>query len=347
MPRFRSTLPAMVLAALAAGCAGLAPPPGSASPGAADTLRAARAQLTTPEDSLILDLVLGHRLLEEGGADAQTRQRARAARNQLEYMLLHGGVKDRGREPRVLKSPAGESVAIGDATRQLSDALLHAPPGTAWKPPVERAREIQRQRAALGVLAEDAAWVIALDDALASSLPADTKLRLRALHEAYAARAPHADVGAQVSALLPGIGDPHLRRELMKLANRSWERERREGQPPARGPAAPSLAPTTPPPPPLPSPDPVPASVPDTIVPPAPETAGETPDSPERFCAERRTQAAQAYAAARAATDPAERERELRRSLELLDACIQRYPDTPEAEKARQNRARVAGELKP
>ena len=363
MSRFPSALPAAAMAALlATGCAGLAPAPASvtATQGAVDTLRAARAALTTPEDSLVLDLVLGHRLLEAGITDAAAYQRARAARNQLEYMLLHGGVKDRGREARALSAPEGRNLTLGESAGQLSAALLHAPPGTAWRPPVERARDIQRHRAALGILTEDAAWVIALDDALAGNLPAETKLRLRALHEAYADRAPHAEVAAHVSTLLTEVRDERLQRELKKLANRSWERERRDGPRPARAPehAAPVTPSTAPALPPAPPPPPVPAEPAAPAAPPAPavDTAnaaaaaadtGVPGTSPERYCAERRTEAAQAFAAARAATDPAERTRELRRSLALLDDCISRYPDTPEAEKARQNRVRVAGELSP
>jgi hypothetical protein len=68
--------------------------------------------------------------------------------------------------------------------------------------------------------------------------------------------------------------------------------------------------------------------------------------SPERYCADRRAEAARAFAEARGAADAAARDRLLRQSLASLDACIARFPDAAEAAKARQNRERVAGELK-
>jgi hypothetical protein len=113
----------------------------------------------------------------------------------------------------------------------------------------------------------------------------------------------------------------------LKLANRSWERERRaKAAAPVPSPIAPSPA------------------VPQAQIAPTDSAAGA--QSPERYCSNKRSEAARDFADARSATDAAARERLLQRSLESLDACIARHPGTPEAEKARQNRERVQQELK-
>ena len=343
------------------GCAGTVPPasaaPSSPATGAtaapaAPPLESVRPSLRHGEDSLVLDLLLGYRQRAQGGADPEIEHRARAAMHRLDYMLRHGGVKERGGEARSVATEDGVRLTLQDAAAQMSEALLRNAPGTAWRPETERAREIQRHRAALSTLVEDAEWVLTLDAALASALPAEDKQRLRALHEAYAAGAPHAEVTARAQAALGGIQDERLRREIKKLANRSWERERRGASAPA-APRKPTAAAASPAPasPPLPTqPAAAPSAFADSLAdetPPPAEGQGDTAAAapPERYCAERRAEAAQAFAAARGTTDPAAKARLLRQSLERLDDCIARHPDSPEAEKARQNRARVEMEL--
>jgi hypothetical protein len=217
----------------------------------------------------------------------------------------------------------GAQLTLQEAIDQLSAALLRNAPGTSWKPEAARAKEIQRLRPELALLVEDAAWVTFLATALDGPMENADKARLRRLHERYAAWAPHAEIAAQVESLLADTRDEDLRRALKQLANRSWERERRR---------------------------------PGKIEPPSPPAAGIAPVatpalvdssdavSPERFCADRRVEAAEAFAAARGTPDAARKERYLKQSVESLDACIQRYPDSPAAEKARQNRARVEQE---
>src|SRR5690606_1131487 len=134
-------------------------------------------------------------------------------------------------------------------------------------------------------------------------------------------------------ALLPAITDESLQRELKKLANRSWDRERRgpaapSAQPRSSSPSAPT-APTVPSSPAVPaSPPPVPAAPslpnPESSVPaPWSEPDSGAADStaadvlavtPERFCAERRADAAVAFAQARATADPAVRVQRLQQS---------------------------------
>jgi hypothetical protein len=359
-PSVLSRLSAPVALALFAGCAGLAPPASAPAPGerppVGPSLEPLRASLSHPSDSLVLDLLQGYHAAAAGRADAATERRAREAARRLEALLRSGGLQEPGREARVV-APTGESLTLREAMIQLSDSLLRGAPGAAWRPETGRAREVLRRKPDLAQLAEDAEWVLVLTAELDGPRPASDKERLRRLHEAYAMRAPHSEVAAQVNALLADVREESLRRELKKLANRSWDRERRlRADPPPRslsgssraesrgaeGPRQPPSLPVAPPAPTFPATD--------TAFPPLPPTdtvpRTDGPMSPDRFCAERRTEAARAFAAARAAGDEATRTRQLRRSLALLDDCITRHPDAPEAEKARQNRARVEQELR-
>lgn len=357
-------LGALALGLLMTACAGTTGRTGQTTPAnvSEPRLESVRGSLTSLEDSLVLDLVLGYRARTEGGGDAETLRRARAAQTQLEYMLRHGGVKSRGGDARVI-TVDGDRLTLEETVNQLSAALMRYTPGTPWRPEAERAREIQRRRPELSALVEDAEWVLALAAALDGPLPADTKNHLRLLHESYAARAPHAEVARQVNALMPSVPEESLRREIKKLANRSWDRERRGGNAgfvkPAAATQPPPATSVTPPPPATPAtpalPVPAPASppaarspVPDSLSS-AAATDGTDGDAvtPERFCAERRADAAVAFAQARASADSAARAQRLQHSLDLLDACISRYPDSPEAEKARQNRDRVRQEMLP
>jgi hypothetical protein len=234
----------------------------------------------------------------------------------------------------VLETPPGEKATLGEAVSQMSRALLRVPAGEAES---ERAREIVRHRMALSSLVEDAEWVLTLAAAQEGALPDDVKRALRRVHEAYSNRAPHATVAAQVTALLRTVQNERLRKELKKLANRSWERERREkgsASVPAAEPASSK-----------------PAPIPDFDAPaPAGEaSAGDSASgalSPDAYCDARRAEAADSFAAARAAGSESARTALLRKSLGALDDCLARHPGTPAAERARGNRDRVQGELK-
>jgi hypothetical protein len=245
-------------------------------------------------------------------------------------------------ETRIVAAGEADKLTLGAAVDRMSQSLLRAPEGSTWRPEAARAVEIRDSRTDLSILVEDAEWVLALSTALDGPLPAEDKARLRRLHERYAAHAPHAEIAAQVTTLLATVRDEGLRRELKKLANRSWERERRHGARAASEPPKAAL------------PAPVPSSTPslpmDAPTVPAPANAlADSSDSglaPERYCADRRAEAARSFAEGRNASDGAARERLLRQSIASLDACITRFPDAAEAAKARQNRARVTGELK-
>ncbi len=221
------------------GCASLGPSP-SSSPTSSQVgqqkadLENLRPTLHTLEDSLVLDLMLGYRQLQiDAGAippaDRETLRRSRNAYDQLEYLLRHGGVRDHGRDQKVFILPGGEKVTVQEMIEQLSRAMLKAGADGDWQAATDRAHEIERHRLELSSLVEDAGWCLALADALQSPLPDEVKQRLRHLHESYMQGAPHDQIVNQVNALLPVISDDRLRREMKKLANRSWERDKLRG----------------------------------------------------------------------------------------------------------------------
>ncbi len=223
------------------GCAGT--PPGPAEevrkPGVTVDDKAAELQglfpaLHTLQDSLALDLLLAYRQLSvnasTGEGDREVARRGRNAYNQLEYLLRHGGLRGRGQDAPVITLPGGEKLTMGEFVDQLSKALLKAGSGGDWNSAGERAREIQLHKPELSALVEDAGWCLALSDALEGPLPEEVKKRLRFLHESYAMEVAHDEIVKQVNGLLPAVPDERLRRELKKLANRSWERDKRKGK---------------------------------------------------------------------------------------------------------------------
>lgn len=408
---FMATLAALLLM----GCAGSSPgedrkeeAPDKASSG----LENLRPQLRASEDSLILDLLLGYQSLLANDPDAdslnpQTR-RAHEAQSQLEYMLRYGGVVSHGREGRVLALPNGVKLTLQDMVAQMSRALLLAGVDTAWKPEVHRAKEIVKHTPELSALIEDANWILALSAALDGPLPADVKKKLRQLHKSYANGAAQDEIARQVNALLPKINEESLRKELKKLANRSWDRDKRSGKmDSAQTVPLPSFpAKTRVPLPQLPPPkkmDSVRADVPpsrqiDTtkataspqpITPVKSSPVGQEQDSlreteyridsliskgsylealrvletvedqaspkwlrehrqnlGNRFCEERRNNAALAFIAARRTKVDSVRIRYLTQTLASLDSCLFQFPDAPVSEKVRKNRALVDKELR-
>ncbi len=355
----KKTFGALLFASLLfSGCAGSSAPRtagvDSTTP-AAPPLETVRPSLHTLEDSLVLDILLGYQQITAGKSDREVLRRARSAQNQLDYMLRHGGVKDRGGEGRVIEIPAGEKASLGELTSQMSRELLGTPTGESE---AERAREVRRHRRELSFLVEDAEWVLTLQAALESSLSEDDKRSLRRLQEAYSNRAPHSLVASQVTALLQTVKEERLRKELKKLANRSWEREKKVQDPTTNSSSEnkkpKSLPPVVPPPAlptgssaPLPDFDATPEENATPIVEDSTAvTPADTLTSPDRYCEERRAEAADAFASARAATGEA-RTALLRQSLAALDECLKRYPDSKGAEKARGNRDRVQKELQP
>ncbi len=350
---------------------------------APSSLENLRPHLRTSEDSLILDLLLGYQSLLASDLEADTtnlqNRRAKEALNQLEYMLRYGGVVSHGREGRVLTLPNGVKLTLQDMIAQMSRALLRAQ-DTAWKPEINRAREIVKHTPELSALIEDANWVVALSAALDGPLPADVKKKLRQLHKSYASGASQEEIARQVNALLPKINEESLRKELKKLANRSWDRDKRSGKmdsvrtdvhPPRQGDTTKATA----------SPQQIiltKSALPgleqdslreteyriDSLISKGSyiealrvlETV-EDQASPKwlrehrqnlgnRFCEERRNNAALAFIAARRTKVDSVRVRYLTQTLASLDSCLFQFPDAPVSEKVRKNRALVEKELR-
>ena len=274
---------------------------------------------------------------------------------------------------------AAQSVSIQHETtvkeylEQTSQALLRPGTGENWKPDTAKAREIQRRKAELAALVEDANWVLVLDWALSGPLPDDTKQMLRGLHESYAARSPHEQIANQVEELLPKIQDDRLRRELKKLANRSWDRDvRAHGHAPAQTlQASLQLSPIV-------RADgnpPLQTTVPDSLTLDQSKnrvdtlishghylealrrletiedkagtdwTKGRRKNLGDRYCEERRSAAAGAFATARRTKTNSLRLQYLKQSKAELDSCLYEFPDAAVSEKARRNRELVEKEL--
>lgn len=277
-------------------------------------------------------------------------------------------------------APAANQT-LPEYVNQTSQALLKPGSGENWKPDTARAHEIQAHRSELSMLVEDAGWIIALADALNGPLPDDLKNKLRRLHENYASDASHPLIAKQVEELLPQIHEDRLRKELKKLANRSWDRDRKNGKrgtdssvrASGRDPQKLRLV------------QPESSSVRAVREPPQPVTADTSIEQTKnrvdslmaqghylaalrilemiedkagviwvsqhrknlgnRYCEEHRAAAAVAFMAARKAKKDSDRIQSLRQSRAELDSCLYLFPDSPLSEKVRRNRALVEKEL--
>ncbi len=265
---------------------------------------------------------------------------------------------------------------------EASTELLKVEEGTNWTPHTDFAREIRAHKPELSALIEDANWVIVLEEALEDSLPDNVKKDLRHLHENYAREAPHDTIAKEVNALLPKLNDERLRKELKKLANRSWDRSKQNAhqEEPKQdtmvvigakhdSPLQPQSMPTVAP---IVKKDTVPAdsSVKETesridslatkgryvealrVL----ETVEDQADPNwlrdrrqnlgNRYCEDRRNVAAAAFVEARKTTTSSARVLYLRQSLSALDSCLFQFPDASMAAKVRRNRALVEKELR-
>ncbi len=189
----------------------------------------------TPEDQLVLDLMLGYRMLllrnpDAKSLDKETVKRSRDAYDRLETVLRHGGLKSQEGGERVFTVTNGDKLSLQEVIRSASEAADKAAREGDWERARARWKEITQSKAAVTFTMEEAQWGLTLTDALQSPLPDSLKKRLRDVNESYLADAGHEDVGRQVKALLESISDVKLQRELKKLANRAWERDKRAGR---------------------------------------------------------------------------------------------------------------------
>lgn len=241
----------LAVSLLCAGCASLRPTPSSSEGGpggngknamgsvdpATEDLEALRPGLRSKADTLLLNLLLGyHRLALQPGADTLGRARQKAAREayaQLEHWLRHGGLDSRDRGERVYTVQPGDRLSLGELIAHLDHLTLKAASAGDWDGASERSRELLAQRRALSRLLEDASWVLILASAMQGPEPESVRRSLWRLHESYTLQVDHAELVHQVQALLKEVRDPILKKELKKLANRSWDRQKeKEGRPP-------------------------------------------------------------------------------------------------------------------
>ena len=349
----------------------------------ADLPQLAKA-VKTPEDSLVLDLLIGYRMLllanpGTEGLDAGTLKRSRQAYEKLEHALRHGGIRSRDGGERVYSITNAEMLSLQEVLRSASASAAKSAQAGDWEKARARWREILQSKAAVAWTMEEASWGLALADALESGLPDSVKRKLKDVDESYARGISQDDIARQVKDLLAeSIPDDKLRRELKKLANRAWERDKRAGRlvasPPAADSAKPQAAAGALPAGPAPGEPELPAA-PATPGPEASEAMGRVDtliaqgkylaalramdgsDAAawakerkaligDRYCEDKRKSAANGFRDFKKAASEAERSLHLRRTAADLDSCLFYFPDNPVAQKVRRNREMVEGELK-
>jgi hypothetical protein len=339
-----------------------------------------------PEDRLILDLMLGYRMLllrnpDPKALDKETLQRSRDAYDRLESILRHGGVKAQDKGERVFTVSDGDKLSLQEVVLSAAQAAEKAAREGDWEKARDRWKEIVQSKTAVAFTMEEAQWGLTLSEALQSqALPDSIKKRLRDVNESYLADAGRDEVGKQVKALLEIVPDVKLQRELKKLANRAWEKDKRAGRIGTQ--AAPTAAAGTVAPP----PDSAKAQEPAVAEPSAsatPQAGGDAAaitaeaDSlaskgkyvaalkalerggPEqswvkekksrigdRFCEEKRRTAANAFKDFKKAGSDAAKKTLLSRTAAELDSCLFYFPELPVTGKVRKNREMVETELK-
>lgn len=345
----------------------------------------------TPEDQMVLDLMLGYRMLLLRNPDAktldkETLKRSRDAYDRLETILRHGGVKAQEKGERVYTVSDGDKLSLQEVILSAAQAADKAAREGDWDRARERWKEIAQSKTAVAFTMEEAQWGLTLTDALQSgAVPDSLKKRLKDVNESYLADAGHEEVGRQVKALLEVVPDVKLQRELKKLANRAWEKDKRAGRISPQAQQAQAAAAGT-----VPPPDSAkPAGGAESA---APETAAGPAAQPpsgdasaiaaeadslaakgkyvaalktlerggpeqswvkdkktqigDRFCEEKRRAAANSFKDSRKAGSDAAKKALLQKTASDLDSCLFYFPDLPVSGKVRKNREMVETELK-
>lgn len=390
----------LAAAVLLAGCGGTGgkktaqPPPAAAGSApvhvdeGGDLPEVAKA-IKTPEDRMILDLMLGYRMLllrnpDAKSLDKETLKRSRDAYDRLETLLRHGGVKAQESGERVYTVNNGDKLSLQEVIRSAALAADKAAREGDWDRARARWKEIVQSKTAVSFTMEEAQWGLTLTDALQSSLPDSIKKRLRDVNESYLADAVQEEIGRQVKSLLEIVPDVKLQRELKKLANRAWERDKRAGrlsaqaqQAQAAAAAGTTATPTDPA-------KPASAAEPADAAVPAAQTAGgeaaaialeadslaakgkyvaalktlerggpeqswvkdKKAQIGERFCEDKRRSAANSFKDFKKAGNEAVKRDLLKRTASDLDSCLFYFPELPVSQKVRKNREMVEGEMK-
>jgi hypothetical protein len=189
----------------------------------------------TPEDAEILDLLLGYRMLllrnpDAKSLDKETLKKSRQAYDRLETVLRHGGIKSQDGGERVYTVTSEDRLSLQEVLHSASVAAEKNAREGDWEKARARWKEIVQSKASVTFMMEEAQWGLTLTDALQSSMPDSLKKRLKEVNESYAADVSHDEIGKQVKVLLDEIQDVKLQRELKKLANRAWEKDKRAGK---------------------------------------------------------------------------------------------------------------------
>ncbi len=342
--------------------------------------------IKTDEDQLILNLMLGYRMLLLGNPDPksldkETLNKSRDAYDRLEAILRHGGVKTKDGGERVYQITSEDKLSLQEVIRSAASAAEKAAREGDWDKARERWKEITQSKPAVAYAMEEAQWGLTLTDALQSALPDSVKNRLKSVNDGYMAEAGHDEIGRQVKSLLEMVPDVKLQRELKKLANRAWERDRKAGRisPQAQQAQAAAAAAGTVPPDSSKGQSEAPAAEPAPNPPPAPEAAALSAEAdslaargkyvaalkvleragPEqswvkekkasigdRFCDEKRRTAANTFKDFKKAAADSVKRILLKRTASELDSCLFYFPELSVSQKVRKNREMVEGELK-
>ncbi len=344
--------------------------------------------IKTDDDQLILNLMLGYRMLLLANPnpkmiDKERLSKSRDAYDRLEAVLRHGGVKAKDAGERVFTITNEDKLSLQEVIRSAGMAAEKAAKDGDWEKARERWKEISQSKPVVAFAIEEAQWGLILSDGLQSSLPDSVKKRLKEGNESYMADIGHEEIGKQVKVLLDMVADVKLQRELKKLANRAWEKDKRAGRITAQAQqaqTAAAVAGTIPPGSPAPA-DTQPAA-PAAETPPAPagpdpaaitaeadslaakgkyvaalkalEKAGQEQSwvkdkktaIGERFCEEKRRSAANSFKDFKKAAAEADKRVLLKRTASDLDSCLFYFPDLSVSQKVRKNREMVETELK-
>lgn len=189
----------------------------------------------TQDDQFILDLLLGYRMLllrnpDPKSLDKETLKKSRDAYDRLESILRHGGVKTLDAGERVFTITNEERLSLQEVIRSAEQSADKAAREGDWEKAKERWKEITQSKTAVAFTMEEAQWGLTLSDALQSAMPDSLKRKLKEVNESYLSDTGHEEIGAQVKVLLEIAPDVKLQRELKKLANRAWERDKKAGR---------------------------------------------------------------------------------------------------------------------
>ena len=191
--------------------------------------------LQTREDSLLLDLMLGYREIilqgqSEKMGDAEVFKKSRKAYDRLEKILRHGGLSSQDAGERVFTVDNEDRLSF----QQVIDVAVLSGQKAAlsgdWDTARQRWLEIIQGKPIVLMGLEEANWGLALFDALSSNLNEGIKKKLKDLNESYVHAAPYDEISQQVVTILNEIESEKLRKELKKLANRAFEREKKNGK---------------------------------------------------------------------------------------------------------------------